>query len=190
MNYFIQQSLFIIKVRYKSMISEFIRKFVYGFQGMKIGMGTIIPAIEITWPHQVSLGKNCLLEKGIYFKYDGLWKKEPSIIIEDEVFIGANCEFNISGEIRVGKRTMIASGCKFIDHNHGMALNEPMNFQQQTTVPIYIKEEVWLGANVIVLKGVTIGKGAIVAAGSVVTKNIGAYDIYGGVPAKFIKKRT
>lgn len=189
MNYFIQQSLFIFKVRYKSLISEYARKKHFQFLGMKIGKGTRLPYLIITWPHQVSLGKNCLLEKGIYFKYDGLWKKEPSIIIDDDVFIGANCEFNISGEIRIGKKTMIASGCKFIDHNHGMDLSEPMNSQKQTTEPILVGEEVWFGVNVIVLKGVKIGKGAIIAAGSVVTKNIGDYEIFGGVPAKYIRKR-
>ena len=55
--------------------------------------------------------------------------------------------------------------------------------------PPFIEDEVWIGANVVVLKGVNIGKGAIIAAGAVVTKNIPPMEIWGGVPASFIKKR-
>jgi acetyltransferase-like isoleucine patch superfamily enzyme len=157
---------------------------------MKIGKGSKIPSVSVTWPHQVFIGANCIFEPGIFFKYDGIWKKEASIIIEDEVFVGSNCEFNISGKIRLGKKTMIASGCKFIDHDHGMSINEPMNLQVQRIEPIDIGEEVWIGANSIVLKGVTIGRGAVIAAGSVLTRNVGEYEIFGGVPAKLIKRRT
>lgn len=55
--------------------------------------------------------------------------------------------------------------------------------------PPFIEDEVWIGANVVVLKGVNIGKGAIIAAGAVVTKNIPPMEIWGGIPANFIKKR-
>ncbi len=189
MSYFIQQSAFVLRIRYSRIFSATLRKLWYLFLGMKIGKNTRIPKIKVTWPHQVLIGEKCILEHQIFFKYDGIWKKEPSILIGDGVFIGAFSEFNISGKITIGKNAMIASGCKFIDHNHGMALNEPMNTQKQEIVPIEIGEEVWLGANVIVLKGVKIGKGAVIAAGSVVLKDIGDYEIYAGVPARFIKKR-
>ncbi|MVL38233.1 antibiotic acetyltransferase, partial [Staphylococcus aureus] len=52
-----------------------------------------------------------------------------------------------------------------------------------------IKNDVWIGANVIIMDGLTINTGAVIAAGSVVTKNVGAYEVVGGVPAKVIKKR-
>lgn len=54
---------------------------------------------------------------------------------------------------------------------------------------IVIEEDVWCGANVVILKGVTIGRGSIIAAGSVVTKDIPRYCIAGGIPAKLLKKR-
>ena len=54
--------------------------------------------------------------------------------------------------------------------------------------PIHIENKVWLGANVTILPGVTIGEGAIVAAGAVVTKDVAARTIVGGIPAKVIKK--
>ena len=55
-------------------------------------------------------------------------------------------------------------------------------------MPIRIEDKVWLGANVTILQGVTIGEGAIVVAGAVVTKDVAPRTIVGGVPAKFIKK--
>ena len=56
-------------------------------------------------------------------------------------------------------------------------------------LPVVIEDDVWCGANVTILKGVTIGHGSIVAAGAVVTKSFPPYSIIGGVPAKLIKKR-
>lgn len=68
------------------------------------------------------------------------------------------------------------------------------SFDDRDKVPeedkdVIIEEDVWCGANVTILKGVTIGRGSIIAAGAVVTKNIPAYSIAGGVPAKVIKKK-
>ncbi len=162
----------------------------FSFLGMKIGNGTFIPKIFITWPHQLSIGKNCKLEININFKYDGPWLPGPRIVIGDTVFIGTNCEFNINEGIIIGNDCLIASGCKFIDHDHGTAIGEPMYQQFGSRAKILIGKDVWLGCNVIVLKGVNIGDGAIIAAGAVVTKSIPAYEIWGGVPAKKIGQRN
>ena len=55
--------------------------------------------------------------------------------------------------------------------------------------PVVIEDDVWVGANVTILKGVTIGHGSVVAAGAVVTKSCPPYSIIGGVPAKVLRKR-
>lgn len=157
---------------------------------MKIGNKSFIPKhTKVTWPHQVSIGNNCLLEHNIYFKFDGIYSKGPSIVIEDEVFIGFGCEFNINCGIRVSKYSNIASGCRFVDHDHGTEAGKLIGPQQSIKDPILLEKDVWLGCNVVVLKGVTIGEGSVVAAGAVVTKSIPANQIWGGVPAKFIKNR-
>jgi len=62
------------------------------------------------------------------------------------------------------------------------------NWEVVNSRPIKIEDDVWIGMNVLVLKGVTIGRGAIVAAGSVVTKNVEPWTVVGGNPAKLIKK--
>ncbi|NEO43482.1 MAG: acyltransferase [Moorea sp. SIO4A3] len=80
--------------------------------------------------------------------------------------------------------------CKFIDHDHGTAnLDQPINQQPGTELPIILEENVWLGVNVVVLKGVTIDKGAIVGAGAVVTKSIPENEIWAGIPAHKIRNR-
>jgi len=129
------------------------------------------------------------MEPATYFKYDGIWSDGPSIIIGDKTFVGSACEFNISKGIVIGNDVLIASGCKFIDHDHGSAMGELIRTQNSIKKPIHIEDDVWLGFNVTILKGVTIGKGAIVAAGSVVTKNVLPNEIWAGVPAKKIGSR-
>lgn len=187
--YLIQQSLFVIRMRYLSRIISILRKQFYVFQGMKIGKGTSISQIYVTWPHQVSIGNRCILEHNIYFKYDGIWNKGPAIVIEDEVFIGTGCEFNSNCGIRIGKYSNIASGCRFIDHDHGIKAGLLIGPQPSVKAKIELGEDVWLGCNAIVLKGVKIGDGAVIAAGAVVTKNIPTNEIWGGVPAKKIGER-
>ena len=66
----------------------------------------------------------------------------------------------------------------------------PIYYQGYIGDPICIEDEVWIGTHVIVLPGVTIGKGAIIAAGSVVNKNVPAYEIWGGSPARFLQKAS
>lgn len=118
-------------------------------------------------------------------KVDGIYAPDIAIRIGNRVFIGNGCEFNIKQSIVVGDDCLIASGCRFIDHDHGM---EPglMCIQACPTEPIVISNNVWLGFNVQVLKGVCINEGAVVAAGAVVTKSIPSNEIWGGVPAKKI----
>jgi acetyltransferase-like isoleucine patch superfamily enzyme len=156
---------------------------------MQIGKKTVLSNFIITWPHQVSIGDNCKMEHGIFFKYDGIWSSGPSIRIGNNVFIGNSCEFNITIGIDVGNNCLIASGCKFVDHNHGINIENLINNQISTGAKIKIGNDVWLGYNVVVLKGVYIGDGSVIAAGSVVTKSVPGYEIWGGVPAKKIGSR-
>lgn len=189
MRRFLQQGIFVLRFRYLKKICGTIRAFWYSLFGMQVGRGTGLPKLFITWPHQVSLGKNCTIEQNIYFKYDGVWKKGPSICIADRVFIGAGCEFNITDKIEIGDESLISSGCRFIDHNHGMNSSTSMRNQICEEKKIKIGKDVWLGCNVVVLQGVVIEDGAVVAAGAVVTKSISTKEIWAGVPAKKIGSR-
>ena len=160
------------------------------FCGVKVGKQTLFPCLTITWPHQLQIGNHCSLEPDIFFKFDGIWCPGPSIVIGDNVFIGRGCEFNIKKSIHVGNDSLIGSGTKFIDHDHGIQLGQLMRKQSGPEAAIVIGADVWIGGNVIVLKGVTIGDGAIVGAGAVVTKPVGSLEIWAGIPAKKIGIRT
>lgn len=159
--------------------------------GLRAGEETLLSKISATWPHQVSLGKDCRLEHGLTFKFDGVWQPGPCLVFGDHVFIGEGCEFNIRTKLTVGSYVLIASGCKFIDHNHGFASRLlPMAKQlSEEDAPIIIEDDVWFGVNVTVLKGVTIRRGAIIAAGAVLTQSVGEFEIWGGVPARKLRDR-
>ncbi|MFT3932631.1 MAG: acyltransferase [Chitinophagaceae bacterium] len=135
------------------------------------------------------MGNGCIIEHGVSFKFDNPWVPGPNIKLGDRVFVGSMCEFNITESISIGNDTNIASGCRFIDHNHGIALGTLIGLQPNPKAGISIGEGVWLGCNVVVLMGVTIEEGAVVAAGAVVTKSIPPNEIWGGIPAKKIGER-
>jgi acetyltransferase-like isoleucine patch superfamily enzyme len=143
----------------------------------------------MTWPHQVCIGRYCQLEDDLYFKFDGIWQTGPSIVIRNNVFLGRGCEFNIRVGIVIESDCLIASGCKFIDHDHGIVLGTPMRHQQGLETAIHIEEDVWVGVNAVILKGVHIRRGAVIAGGAVVTKSVPENEIWAGVPARCIGVR-
>jgi acetyltransferase-like isoleucine patch superfamily enzyme len=168
---------------------EGMRRAWFRILGMHVGRNTRLPVMRVTWPHQVSLGDNCVLEEGIAFKYDGIWAPGPSIVVGSGSFLGRYCEFNVRLRVELDDFCMIASGCKFIDHDHGTAGTGLMNLQDQSAEAIRIGRGAWLGVNVVVLKGVNVGEGAVVAAGAVVTRSIPRHEIWAGIPARQIRTR-
>jgi acetyltransferase-like isoleucine patch superfamily enzyme len=176
------------RIKTSAVLVGIIRTKLLRFQGASIGDRTTVPRLKITWPHQLQLGAGCNIEDDVFFKFDGIWCPGPSIIVGDGVFIGRGCEFNIRKKITVGHGSAIASGCKFIDHDHGIT-GERIDETPGTEAEIVIGDYVWLGCNVVVLKGVTIGSSAVVGAGAVVTKNVPAGEIWAGVPARKVGER-
>jgi acetyltransferase-like isoleucine patch superfamily enzyme len=159
--------------------------------GAAVGAGTLIPPdTQANWPHQLRFGTACHLEDGIAFKFADSWKPGPSIVFGDRVYLGRHAEFNITDRLEVGDDALIAAGCRFVDHDHGIALGVPMNQQDGPKAAIRVGRDVWIGANAVILKGVTIGDGAIVGAGAVVTKSVPANEIWAGVPARKIGERA
>ena len=166
-------------------------KLILILRGAKVPFSAKISIFKINWPHQLSIGQNCIFENNLVFKYDSIWRKGSNIIIGDNVFIGHNTEFNISERISIGNDCLIASNCKFIDHDHGFSdVNKPIRLQEPKLSPIIIEDNVWIGTSCIILKGVTIGSGSIIGAGSVVNRNVPPNEIWCGSPASQKKKRV
>lgn len=104
-----------------------------------------------------------------------------NISIGKNIFINAGCHFQDQGGITIGDGTLIGHNAMLATLNHHQ---DPCRRKDMVPLPIVIGKNVWIGANVTVVPGVTIGDDAIVAAGAVVTKNVEAGTIVGGVPAK------
>lgn len=103
----------------------------------------------------------------------------------ENVFINASCHFQDQGGIQIGDNALIGHQVVLATLDHDLI---PEKRGILYPAPIVIEEDVWIGANATILKGVTIGRGSVVAAGAVVTKDVSAYTIVGGNPARVIKQ--
>lgn len=106
-----------------------------------------------------------------------------NIRIGKNVFINSGCRFQDQGQIIIGDGSLIGHNVVFATINHDY---DPLNRGTMYLKPIELKERTWVGSNATILPGVTIGKNSVVAAGSVVTKDVPPDTIVGGNPAKFI----
>lgn len=143
---------------------------------------------------------NCIIGKGKATIGKGC-KIQPTVIFRQPelIFIGDNCSLNHNNIFQAGKKTakivlgnnvLTAANCMFIAYSHGWeAINTPIMYQDCYDASIIIDDDVWIGHGVTILAGVHVGKGAIIGAGSVVTKDVPSNAIVGGCPAKIIKMR-
>ncbi len=157
----------------KTRVLMFFKKLKLRRQGVKIYNNTVFGKVEF-------LG-TAVIEP--YCRLSG----DPKIIIGDNFYANAGCHFY--GEISIGNDVMIGPKTIIWGRDHGMELGIPMKKQPHSKKPIIIGNDVWIGAGVIILKGVEIGEGCVIGAGSVVTKSIPPFSIAVGNPAKVIKSR-
>jgi len=104
--------------------------------------------------------------------------------IGKRVFINAGCKFQDQGGITIGDDVLIGHNCVIATLNHVL---DPDRRDDMIPSPVRIGNKVWVGANATILQGVTIGDGAIIAAGAVVNKNVAPRTVVGGIPAKVLK---
>ncbi len=109
------------------------------------------------------------------------------VIIGDYTRIGLHC--TVIGPICIGNHVNLAQGIVVTALNHNFNDNtKRIDEQGVSTKPVVIGDDVWIGANAVVLPGVSIGQHSVVAAGAVVTQDVPAYTVVAGVPAKVVKK--
>lgn len=106
-----------------------------------------------------------------------------TLIIGHDCFMNRNVSITCLDNIEIGNYVQIGNNTVVVDHNHDYKKGEGF-----TCKKVIINDNVWIGANCVILPGVTLGKGAVIAAGSVVNKNIPPYALAGGNPAKIIKE--
>jgi len=115
-----------------------------------------------------------------------------TLIIGDNCSLTSNVMINADGggKIIIGNDVLIAPNVVIRACNHNTSRTDiPIRQQGHIIGEIIIQDDVWIGANAVILPNVSIGKGSIIAAGAVVSKDVGKYTIVGGVPAKLIKHR-
>ncbi len=164
------------------------------------------PQIEVRQPLQgktyIEIGEDSLISGNYYFEIP-----EGKISIGNRTFIG-NSTFVCIHEISIGDDVMIAWGCTIVDNDShsiywdnrkndvlswkkGIEQNQIGRYKNWSVVErasVKIGDKAWIGFNSIILKGISIGEGAVVAAGSVVTKDVPAFTLVGGNPARIIKE--
>ena len=163
--------------------------------------------VQIRFPKSdytfLKCGQHCVIDGRFIFE-----RQSGHISIGDRVHIGNSMLISIN-DIRIDDDVTIAWDCLIYDHNsHSTDWTERMSDTEQEyrdimqglnpitnkdwsvvkSSPIHICSKAWIGTGVKILKGVTIGEGAIVAAGSVVTKDVAPWTVVGGNPAAFIKQ--
>ena len=132
-----------------------------------------------------SCGNNVIIFSNSVFSSPG------TIYIGDDVYIGPKAHFSaVNTKIIIGKKVMFGPEVGMIAGNHNTSVVGKYMFDVKEKLPrddqpIIIEDDVWIGFRTIILKGVTIGRGSIVAAGAVVTKDVPTYSIAAGVPAQF-----
>lgn len=123
---------------------------------------------------------------------DSANQKASRIEIGEGTYVGEMNNIRVGGGfIKIGKKCLISQHVSIIGSNHSIDRNNYIMDQpwDDEKIDVVIEDDVWIGCGAKILPGVCIGEGAIVGAGSVVTKNIAAYSIVAGIPARFIKER-
>ena|ERR1700679_2220918 len=142
---------------------------------------------------EISFGPRVQVGHGTFIAADTGNREKSFLTVGEGTVINEYNNIRASGTvISIGKYCQISQFCSLIGTNHSIDTNELMIFAawDNQKHSIYIDDDVWIGANSIVLPGVKIGKGAVIAAGSVVSKDVPEYAVYGGVPAKLIRFRN
>jgi maltose O-acetyltransferase len=148
----------------------------------------ILGAVE-TYRHSLRVGKFRHIGSGVVVK-KGTFSSPEKIALADYVYIGPGSFWDARGGIEIGEGTIIAPRSTLISYNHNYlsVISVPYDSTDKLA-PIRIGKGTWVGINVSITAGVTIGDGCIIAMGSVVTKDIPSYTICGGNPCKVIKLR-
>lgn len=142
--------------------------------------------LQATDGGSIIVGRRCTLSRGVMIYAHG-----ACVEIGDDTFVGPWTIVSAKAGVRIGPHGLIAERVSIRDQDHDIhgARDAPIGAAGYRSAPILIGDDVWIGAGAAVLKGVSIGPGAVVAANAVVVADVAARDIVGGVPARPIGAR-
>lgn len=148
--------------------------------------------LSIFHPEFVEIGNdtNIMLNARLdcWPSYEGV-KLSPRLVIGDRTQVGLNFTAICSDSLLIGDDVLIAAGVMVTTQNHGMDPESPKSYQRQplSSAPVHIGNGCWIGERAVILPGVTIGDKCIIGANSVVNRDIPAYSIAAGIPARVVK---
>lgn len=133
----------------------------------------------------ISIGDNCVIDDHV-----SIAAQEEDITIGNDCYVNSFCFINGRGGLKIGDNVGIGPQTIIITANHIFSdKNVSISSQGYEKKKVIIEDDVWIGAGCRILCGVKIGKGAVVGAGTVATKNLEAFGVYAGVPAKLLRER-
>lgn len=135
----------------------------------------------------LEVGSNVTIQDYSFFQ---LTMPEPKVFIGNNTVIGRRNIITAKNRISIGNDVLIGSDVQIIDHSHGMRRDALIRLQKAEIGFVEIGDDVWIGAGAKILMNVTVGKGAVIGANSVVTTDIPDYGIAVGSPAKVVKYRA
>lgn len=138
-------------------------------------------------PQLVRIGSGVILKEGA--RLCATNPQSAGIRLGDRTTVGYQTMLFASSGIHIGSDCLLAPFCYLVDANHGIRRTSPINSQKLKSAPITLEDDVWLGVRTVVLPGIRIAQGAVVAAGSVVNRDVPAYAIVAGAPARVVGER-
>lgn len=140
----------------------------------------------------MQFGSNVRIREGAWIQATStLDQPGVGLVIGDDTYIGPRCVLGAGGGIRIGSRVTFGAGVELLAENHEFRdASLPIQEQGVTRQGIVVDDDVWVGNRVIVLDGVTLGAGAVVGAGSVVTRDVPPGAVVVGNPARVVGART
>jgi acetyltransferase-like isoleucine patch superfamily enzyme len=137
----------------------------------------------------ISLAQDVSLDDGVVLLCSGQ-PTENKISIDRGTYLNRYTMLDAHARISIGRNCLIGPYCYITDANHGRAPGVPVKDQQMESLPVVIEDDVWLGAGVVVLPGVRLGRGCVIGAGAVVTHDVPPEAVFAGVPATSIGSRS
>jgi acetyltransferase-like isoleucine patch superfamily enzyme len=155
------------------------------------GFGSIIESPHLlTNPRFISIGRGVQIRHGARIEALESTSREPSLAIGDGTSIHMHFHCGAAVRVEIGRNVLIAGRVYITDHDH--LFEDPaepaVHNGKLLASPTIIENDCWLGEGAIVLKGVRVGAGSVIAAGSVVTRDVPAYTIVAGVPARPLRR--
>jgi acetyltransferase-like isoleucine patch superfamily enzyme len=184
-----QMKLLRLLIRFNAGLHSRLRN--YWFRALGVQLEGYVWMRRVSIPRQwqdISLGKDVCLDDGVVLLCSGN-PKSDKLIIGYGTYVNRYTMIDVHHQVEIGRNCMIGPHCYITDSNHGVAAGVPVNEQPMESQAVIIEDEVWLGAHVTVLPGVRLGRGAVVGAGAVVTKDIPPDAVAVGTPARQIGHR-